>query len=125
MRTPYYGSGMPYESPQNAFPGIAPSSFVPRSNMTSFSTSRNDSVSSLPSTMHPAYSTSSSFSHPTMVPMPLPDHQGYLGQSGLNFMGGGIELDIIHNGRIQQTHEDDVDDFSSFFDAAREFDHSY
>jgi hypothetical protein len=124
MNTPYYGHGMQYESPQNAFPGIAASSFVPRSNMTSFSTSRNDSVSSLPSTMYPAYSTSGSFSHATMVPMPLSSHPGYVGETGLNFMGNGIELDVIPDGRMQQAHEDDIEDFSSFFNANREFEHS-
>jgi len=59
-----------------------------------------------------------------MVPMPLPDHQGYLGQSALNFMGSGIELDVIPNGRIQQTHEDALEDFTSFFDANRKVEHS-
>jgi hypothetical protein len=58
-----------------------------------------------------------------MMPMPLSSHQSYVGQSGLEFIGSGIGLDIIHNGRIRPTHEDDNEDFSAFFNADREFDY--
>jgi hypothetical protein len=112
---------MQYQSPQNTFPGIPPMNYLTRSNMTSFSTNRNDSASSLTSSLQPTFSSHSSFSHAPMSQMPVPSHSEYFGHTGLDFnnIGSGFEHDIHHGGHMLRSDEDDHEDFEHLFNNSR------
>ena len=106
-----------YQSPQNTFPGMPPSNYLPRSRMTSFSTNRNDSVSSLTSSMRPGLSTQSSFSHaPTVSQAPFVGQSDFFHHVGVDFsnMGGGIDHDMRQVGAMLPSDEDD-EEFSHLF----------
>lgn len=117
MHTPYYGAAIQqYQSPQT-FAGMPSSNYLPPSRMTSFSTNRNDSVSSLTSSMRPGFSTQSSFSH-----TPIASQGSFVNQAdlyphvGVDFsnMGGGIEHDMRQIGAMLPSDEDD-EEFSHLF----------
>lgn len=116
MHTPYFGSGAQYHSPQNTFPGVPPTGYLPRSNMTSFSTNRNDSGSSLSSSVPQAFSSQSSFSHAPMGQMQFHNHAPYFDQSAtdLNNIRDGLEHTMRHSG-VFRSAEDDHDEFEHLF----------
>ncbi len=118
VHTPYYGAPVQqYQSPQNIFPGIPTSNYLPHSRMTSFSTNRNDSVSSLTSSMPPGLSTQSSFSHtPAVSQVSFASHPDPYQHVGIDFsnMGGGISHDINRIGSMLPSDEDD-EEFSHLF----------
>jgi hypothetical protein len=90
--------------------------------MTSFSTGRNDSASSLSSSMPPAFSSQSSFSYAAMGRMPFPGHPDFFNQSGLDFTNfGGSDHDLRHGGSMFQTEDDDDEEFGGLFDRSRKF----
>lgn len=119
--TPYFGNEPVFQSPRYTSPGIAHASnhYYPHSNMTSFSTDRNDSGSSLTSSMPPTFSShsSSSFSHSLLGHNHFSGTVDYFDHDGLEFngIGSGFEHDIRPGGELFRSEDDNHEEFGALF----------
>ena len=112
--TPYFGRNHQFQSPQHTLSSMP--NFLPRSNMTSISTNRNDSASSLTSSMPQIISSQGSFSQPTTGQMPFSNRTDYFGEAEGNFndLGGLNEFLFPYEG-------EDHDNFGGMFGGNRKF----
>jgi hypothetical protein len=84
--------------------------FQPRSGMTSFSTTRNDSNASLASSMRPPLSTHGSFSQPGMNEFPYSSNPDYVSQ-----LTGGFQHGAQQGGNYPGENEADNEEFGHLF----------
>lgn len=116
----YIETGPQYQSPQHTFAGVPSTHYHPRSNMTSFSTTRNGSASSYTS-LRPAFSSQSSLNHRTLSQMPMSGHVDYLNQGGFNLhsMERGFEHDGAHDEHTFPDADDEHEGFDGLFGESR------